>query len=499
MPFDAVLRDLARREADRLRDGTLPWGLFLDRAARHGRHGLLNTLLIPAQWRGASDVRSYAAWRAAGRHVRRGETGIRVLTRSGASRAVFDVAQTDGLPVGRPDPCEAPGLLGAAARRRGLAVARRADVAGTARALVGGGGTAEDAAVVYVVLARLGVEAASPAAPRGCGVAVAQRVLARAAAVSAEVADRSDPVRGAAHRFFRARLRDGWVPAYLAGRGVPRGVQRRRGIGYAPAGPRALLDHLARLGHAEADIVAAGLAHDGRDVFRDRAMFAVRDTGGAIAGFLGRRADDTVGAKYLTSPGFRRGDHLYGLFEARDRLAHGARPVLVEGPLDALAVDLADPAVHAGVATGGSALTGAQLAALAGVADLPGTGVLAALDGDAAGHAAALRAWPLLRDLPHVDAVPFPSGDDPADLLARDGRAALRARLHAPVPLLDHVVDAAAPGPFRWNEERLTALRAATRAVAAAPPEQAARQAARLSSRLGLPHGLVTDVLTERF
>ena len=41
---------------------------------------------------------------------------------------------------------------------------------------------------------------------------------------------------------------------------------------------------------------------------------------------------------------FAKGEQMYGLAEHTDRLEAGAIPVIVEGPLDALAVSLAAPA-----------------------------------------------------------------------------------------------------------------------------------------------------------
>ena len=43
---------------------------------------------------------------------------------------------------------------------------------------------------------------------------------------------------------------------------------------------------------------------------------------------------------------------------ARDALARGAVPVIAEGPFDAIAITIADPAQHAGLAPCGTALTG---------------------------------------------------------------------------------------------------------------------------------------------
>ncbi|MBW8481659.1 toprim domain-containing protein [Actinomadura parmotrematis] len=516
MPEDtSVLRDLAGHQAARLHDGTLPWAWWLEHAARHGRYGFTNTLLIAAQWRAATDVRSYAEWQAAGRQVRRGEAGIRVLARGGGTRPVFDVAQTAGLPLPRPEPGEARiwERLAAEAARCGLPV--RADDGPDALAhrlaldLAPRGLPRADLvarSVAFVVLARLGLEPPPPAFPSPADWAddrLGDTVLRLARILHARLTDPSGDLMSAAHRFFRARVRDGWVPGYLAERGFARGVQRRWQIGYAPAGRRDLLDHLLGLGHTEQAVVAAGLARPGgRDTFRDRAMFAIRAEGGAVAGFIGRRRDGGTGPKYLNGPNtslFRKGELLYGLHEASGRLAEGARPVLVEGPLDAIAVDLAAARGHAAVATCGVAVTPAQVAALARACDLERAGLLVALDGDAAGRSAAVRAWPALAAVPGpVDTAVLPGGRDPAQLLHEGGRAAVRAALRSPGRLLDLVVDDAASragGPLQTNEARLSALRAAVAVIAAARPAEAARQVVRLAARLDVPPALVTAEL----
>ena len=61
---------------------------------------------------------------------------------------------------------------------------------------------------------------------------------------------------------------------------------------------------------------------------------------------------------------------LFGLWEARDALARGARPVLVEGPLDAIAVTTAGHGHYVGVAPCGTAFTARQATALSHATDL---------------------------------------------------------------------------------------------------------------------------------
>ncbi|MFC9976961.1 toprim domain-containing protein [Spirillospora sp. NPDC127200] len=508
----AVLRGVAAQEAARLHDGTLPWTWWLERAARFGRYGFVNTLLIAAQWRAATDVRSYEEWRAAGRQVRRGETGIRLLPRPGPEgpRAVFDLAQTAGLPLATPPPAVPSQVIARLARHDPNARTEQ-DLARLLRRLALGGGARgqiEADSVVHIVLARLGLEppafdfpSTAPWADASCG----DRILRLARQLHARATDPSGDLVTAAHRYFRACLQDGWAPAYLTERGFSRSVQRRWQIGYA-RGPRTLTDHLRGLGHPDESIIEAGLARRGRtgrpyDTFRDRVMFAIRTPDGTLAGFIGRARDGASGPKYLNTPGtplFHKSELLYGLHESRDRLARGARPVLVEGPLDAIAVNLAAPHDHAAVATCGLSLTPAHLAALRQVAPLSVTGVLVALDGDPAGRSAARRIWEVLREVDApVDAALLPDGRDPADLLDAGGRAAVRAALRGPVPLADVVIDHATGRP-RSAEERASAVHAALLIIAAGPPAQAARQIARLGERTGLPHRLLTELLLDQ-
>jgi hypothetical protein len=96
---------------------------------------------------------------------------------------------------------------------------------------------------------------------------------------------------------------------------------------------------------------------------------------------------------------YRKGEVLYGLGAepGRRALAGGARPVLVEGPLDAIAVTGAGGGRYAGVGPCGTALTAAQVAVLdTHAGPLADRGVVAAFDHDPGGRQAALRAYQLL-------------------------------------------------------------------------------------------------------
>ena len=132
--------------------------------------------------------------------------------------------------------------------------------------------------------------------------------------------------------------------------------------------------------------------------------------------------------KYLNTPetsAYKKGNLLFGLHQARDRLARGAMPVITEGPFDAIAVTLAGRDRYAGLAPRGPALTSAQIEALSRIADLRQAGILVAFDGDTAGRKAAVRAYDLLRATSdRLQAAALP-GKDPAEILESYGAAAL--------------------------------------------------------------------------
>ena len=251
--------------------------------------------------------------------------------------------------------------------------------------------------------------------------------------------------------FFRARFERSWAREYLTARfhqdlaGHPAlGAAYRPG--YAPAGWTGLVEHLRSLGVTDAEMTLTGvatIARTGRliDRFRDRAMLPIIDDG-HVLGFVGRRHPhltdaDNAGPKYLNTadtPLFHKCAQLYGVLpRLRDA---GAVPVLVEGPMDAIAVTLATGGSHIGVAPLGTALTEAQARQLVGLAISAGTRPVVATDGDVAGWMAAERAyWLLAQHGAEPLTVRLDDGTDPAQVLAAEGPVGLSALLRMPRPL----------------------------------------------------------------
>jgi DNA primase len=314
----------------------------------------------------------------------------------------------------------------------------------------------------------------------------------------------------AAARFFAGHLSGSWAADYLERRGFAEPIQRQWGIGYAPAAWTALTDHLRDLGYRDTAIEASGLAKRSRgsliDAFRDRVILPIHSPNGIVLGFIGRAAEnaDNHVPKYLNSKDtelYRKGSVLFGLHEGREALAQGARPVIVEGPLDAIAVTIAGPGRYAGAAPCGTALTAEQVAALSQAADLRETGVLVAFDSDQAGQKAAVRAYGLLRDVTDRPMmVVFPDGQDPAGLLRDAGVGGLVQVLDTEArPLADLVIDASIEKWDRWlqfTDGKFNALRATGPLIAQLPGTEVARQVARVAERLELAHAEVTEAVT---
>jgi DNA primase len=286
--------------------------------------------------------------------------------------------------------------------------------------------------------------------------------------------------------FYADQLTGSWAPAYLHGRGISDAAAKDWDIGYAPAGWTALTDHLRGLGHGDDTIQAAGLARRSSrgtliDHFRDRVMLPLYDEHGALAGFIGRAHPDAGPdvPKYLNSPEtvvYKKGELLFGLHQARPYFAHGATPVVVEGPFDAIAVTIADPGHYAGLAPCGTALTSQQAMVLSRAADLPRTGILVAFDADTAGRKAAIRAHGTLLPLTGKLQSALLASKDPAEILQQDGPEALRTILREQIqPLSALVIDTSIEAwgrRLRDTEGPLLAMRSTAALIAGLLPLQ---------------------------
>jgi len=214
---------------------------------------------------------------------------------------------------------------------------------------------------------------------------------------------------------------------YLAARGLDEKTIERLGLGYAPDDWEATRGRLLAKRHSAADLLKAGLTLTRKsgngeyDRFRDRLIFPIRDIQGRIVAFGGRALAADSQPKYINSPetpAYIKGNHLYGLDQARESIRTEGFAIVVEGYMDLAA--LAQAGFDNVVASLGTSFTPAQARLLARYTNR----VRVSYDGDAAGAAATARSLDMLLEQGfEVHVVELPGGCDPDDHIREHGAA----------------------------------------------------------------------------
>lgn len=278
----------------------------------------------------------------------------------------------------------------------------------------------------------------------------------------------------AAAEFYAAALEsDEAAPArqYLTERNFDAEAARHFGCGFAPSGWDTLTKHLQRKGFEFKELEAAGLSRQGRrgpmDRFHRRLLWPIRSSAGEVIGFGARRLfdDDPMEAKYINTPEtllYKKSNVMFGIDLAKRDIAKGHQAVVVEGYTDVMAMHLAG--VTTAVASCGTAFGDEHLAMLRRLMmdDSFFRGELIyVFDGDAAGRAAALKAFGGEQNLAGQSFVAVaPDGMDPCDLRLRSGDAALRDLVARRTPLFEFAIRSAlAELDLDSAEGRVAALR----------------------------------------
>lgn len=322
----------------------------------------------------------------------------------------------------------------------------------------------------------------------------ALRILAERAGVN--LGDRKEPeaeereqrllqANEAAAAFFHNALlhsKPGDVArTYLSERGVDLETIEAFQLGYSPDSWDALKSHLTERSYTDEELLSAGLLVEsergGYDRFRGRLMFPIRDDRGRTVGFgarqlatEGKTAD--AGAKYINTPqtpAFDKSALLYALDKAKETVRREKSVIVVEGYMDAIAAH--QHGIANVVASMGTALTEKQIRRLERFRST----ILLAMDADAAGIEATLRALQEAGEAGVIRAAPQPvhpaelpeeefsnkvqewsrdglkraavnfyvvplSGKDPDEMIRKD-RAAWDAAVAAAEPFTDHVFE----------------------------------------------------------
>ena len=249
---------------------------------------------------------------------------------------------------------------------------------------------------------------------------------------------------------------------YLKRRGVSGEVAKQFGIGYAPAGWRALASVFPNYDDpllAESGLVIVSedtqgvngaQASEGEarryDRFRDRVMFPIRNVKGECIGFGGRVLGDEK-PKYLNSPEtpvFSKGRELYGLYEARAAFRERGFALVTEGYMDVVA--LAQLGFPNAVATLGTACTPEHVQKLFRFTE----SVVFSFDGDAAGRRAARKALdaalPYANDVRSMKFLFLPTEHDPDSFIREFGADAFARFIDDATPLSRFMLEAAREG-----------------------------------------------------
>jgi len=222
------------------------------------------------------------------------------------------------------------------------------------------------------------------------------------------------------------------VIKYLKDRGLSGEIARDFKLGFAPPGWQNLLERLGSTADSKKNLLDAGFLIENPenkrnpvyDRFRNRIMFPIRDQRGRVIAFGGRVIGDDK-PKYLNSPEtpvFHKGEELYGLYEAKQKVRKLERILIVEGYMDVIA--LAQNDINYCVATLGTATSTAHLKRLFKLVPE----IVFCFDGDQAGRDAAWRALqqalPLMEDGRSARFLFLPDGEDPDSQVRKIGSKA---------------------------------------------------------------------------
>jgi DNA primase len=258
---------------------------------------------------------------------------------------------------------------------------------------------------------------------------------------------------------------------YLVERNFDADTAGKFGCGFAPSGWDSLTKHLLRKGFEFKELEAAGLSREGKrgpmDRFHRRLLWPIRVSSGEVIGFGARRLfdDDHMEAKYVNTPEtvlYKKSNVLFGLDLAKRDIAKGHQAVVVEGYTDVMAMH--QSGVTTAVASCGTAFGDEHLSMLRRLMmddNFFRGELIYVFDGDAAGRAAAVKAFEGEQNLAGQSFVAVADdGMDPCDLRLKSGDAALRDLVARRTPLFEFAIRTAlADHDLDSAEGRVSALR----------------------------------------
>lgn len=215
-------------------------------------------------------------------------------------------------------------------------------------------------------------------------------------------------------------------------------------LGYAPDTRDYLFKRLLQRGYDEELIKRAGLVVDSpkgsHDLLRNRIIFPIFNPRGDIIGFGGRLlpiqgASLNELPKYINSPEtllFKKGENLFGLYQARDAIKKDGFAIITEGYMDVVMCH--QYGFCNVVAPLGTALTPRQLRILKRFTDR----IILLFDGDTAGVNATKRAVQIfIEEGLRPEIVSLPGEDDPDEFIRKYGIGEFRNLFDKTVDFID--------------------------------------------------------------
>lgn len=240
---------------------------------------------------------------------------------------------------------------------------------------------------------------------------------------------------------------------YLADREINQESIEKFNIGFAPNRWDWLLGLAQQAGASPAVLERVGLVGKRQqgegyyDRFRGRLMFSIRDPrsrpiafGGRVLPGVGDENPDRPEAKYINSPEtplFSKSAQLYALDLAKDGISDDAGIVVMEGYTDVIMAH--QHGVTNAVAVLGTALGERHVPLVRRFTDR----ITLVLDGDEAGQKRTMQILDELLALfvnqeINLQILTLPTGSDPCDVIASQGREAFTKQLSTAVDALDH-------------------------------------------------------------
>jgi DNA primase len=202
-----------------------------------------------------------------------------------------------------------------------------------------------------------------------------------------------------------------------------------------------------------------------RDFFRNRIIFPIMNGRGDILGFGGRRLAGE-GPKYLNTAEtavYKKGESLFGLFQARTAIRRTNSLIIVEGYFDAITISQAG--LEHVVAPCGTAITKQQIE----MATSLSRSIFCCFDGDAAGRKASWRAARMfaeaVTDQHEVRLCRLPVGHDPDSLIHQEGIEAFQTCLDSAPTLGSYLIEEITRGA-NIPEKRARSLAVAKEVIA---------------------------------